>query len=365
MATLEHITTAEESYAFKLRGKLFLIVGPAGAGKHTLFERIKKIIGKDEEYHFPRRVIQKAKTAEDVEDFEDVTKMAFISMVSKGEFVFHWTSHHGSEHGIRLQDVQQALDNKKKVVFLASRQVVKEAKEKFGDSYSVHVVEITAEPEILKTRLHEKSIKAEDIKQKLKRNEALEKEVAANAVNHVLIRNNSTVSSGASKLLQAVLFQGASADEPEIVVAPKVVEHKEEKKVAAMEAVEEPSQIHINEDAVLEEPKINHQDLLQQTLNELLVADETLLEQIKSKASASDSEHVATKKQTVAAPRPASTIPLPTPAHVPIVANKKVAVVKEQPVINKIIKWALAIGGASVVGFFVAKKFGLIKKSEK
>ena len=78
-----------------MTGRLFIVVGPSGAGKDTL---LAGAIAADSTLHWARRVITRPQTAGG-EPFEGIDAATFAARLYAGEFALHWDAH-GLRYGI-------------------------------------------------------------------------------------------------------------------------------------------------------------------------------------------------------------------------------------------------------------------------
>lgn len=98
-----------------VKGKLFLIVGPSGAGKDSILEGAKTVLKDDSRFVFARRTITRDASAGG-EDFDAVSTEKFEEMHEAGSFFAHWRAH-GLSYGLpagqieRLQSGQHVLAN--------------------------------------------------------------------------------------------------------------------------------------------------------------------------------------------------------------------------------------------------------------
>jgi phosphonate metabolism protein PhnN/1,5-bisphosphokinase (PRPP-forming) len=128
-----------------LHGTLFLIVGPSGAGKDTLIAAARAAL--DARFAFPRRVITRP-VDPDGEDHEATDAATFAVRERAGAFALSWRAH-GLAYGIPASIVEQ-LAAGTHVVANVSRAVVAAARARFS---RIHVVLVTAAPEVLRARL--------------------------------------------------------------------------------------------------------------------------------------------------------------------------------------------------------------------
>jgi phosphonate metabolism protein PhnN/1,5-bisphosphokinase (PRPP-forming) len=353
---------ASEPWSFAARGKLFLIVGPAGAGKTTILNRAKKIIGDDEKYAFPKRVIVKQKTQDDEEDFVEASSMEFTSMQQNGEFAFWWTSHSGVRYAIRAQDVDNALNAQKNVVIQVSRSVLDDVRQKYGETNRITAIETTADPSVLGGRLSKfKKLTDSEVKEKLKRTESLKTRIQQ-ITNVLTIENNGSIEEGVNKLLEALLFKTKPA---ELVSAPPLEVEKETAIVVA-EPIASPTKAA----PVVNENVVTNIDAIADEVAKEFFGDGQIRGLIHKKAEESDREH----KQNEQAKKPvaAATTTTTTTTITPKVTEKKVTsesrvITKtqkksEENIFVKAFKWIGIVGAVSAIGVIVAKKFRLFGK---
>ncbi len=130
-----------------MAGTLFLIVGPSGAGKDTLIDGARAKLAGDGRTLFARRVITRP-AGSGGEDHEPATEAEFGERERGGGFLITWRAH-GLAYGLPAQ-LGDALAAGRNVVANVSRAVLDELVRRFP---TAHIVEITAPPEILATRL--------------------------------------------------------------------------------------------------------------------------------------------------------------------------------------------------------------------
>ncbi len=139
---------------------LILVVGQSGAGKDTLLDGARAALP---EVRFVRRVITRPATAGG-EDHEPVTEAAFRAR----RFALQWAAH-GLRYGIPA-DIALDLARGRMVVANVSRSVIAAAAARFA----VHVIEVTAPPDILAIRLAARGREAAaDVAERLSRSVAL------------------------------------------------------------------------------------------------------------------------------------------------------------------------------------------------
>jgi phosphonate metabolism protein PhnN/1,5-bisphosphokinase (PRPP-forming) len=168
---------------------LVLVVGPSGAGKDTLLDAARTALEADQRFRFVRRVITRPADAGG-EAHDAVTEAAFATR----SFALAWQAH-GLHYGIP-DDIAADLAARKVVVANVSRSVIAEAATRFP----VQVIEITAPPEVLATRLAMRGREsAADVTARLARTVARPEGVPIETV-----MNDGTVETGTARFLAAL-----------------------------------------------------------------------------------------------------------------------------------------------------------------
>lgn len=126
------------------KGRLFIVVGPSGAGKDTLIAGAKML---RPDLHWARRVITRAEVAGG-EPFEGVSLAAFQARRDAGEFALHWQAH-GLCYGVPLAEIAPR-DLGHDVLINGSRGAMAAALAAFPD---ITVLRISAPSHILAERL--------------------------------------------------------------------------------------------------------------------------------------------------------------------------------------------------------------------
>ncbi len=124
---------------------LVAVVGPSGSGKDTLINAARMALGAQERFTFVRRVVTRPPL--EGEDHETVDEKTFATRQNAGAFAFAWRAH-GLQYGIPAE-IGLPLAEGKIVVASVSRTVLADA----AARYRLHVVEITAPPDVLARRL--------------------------------------------------------------------------------------------------------------------------------------------------------------------------------------------------------------------
>ncbi len=116
-----------------MAGRLFLVVGPSGAGKDTL---LAGAVAADPRLHWARRVITRPETAGG-EPFEGVTEAVFADRLARGHFVLHWQAH-GLHYGVPKAELA-ARDQGRDVLLNGSRGALAAARAAFPDLVVLHI----------------------------------------------------------------------------------------------------------------------------------------------------------------------------------------------------------------------------------
>jgi phosphonate metabolism protein PhnN/1,5-bisphosphokinase (PRPP-forming) len=150
-----------------VRGTLFLIVGPSGAGKDTLIAAARERL--PAHHRFPRRTITRPATPGG-EDHVAVDMATFEARERSDGFALSWRAH-SNAYGIPAS-MAADLAAGNHVVVNASRTVIAQARRLFAPT---RVILVTAPPETLRARLLTRGREAEDaVAQRLHRSPAAE-----------------------------------------------------------------------------------------------------------------------------------------------------------------------------------------------
>jgi ribose 1,5-bisphosphokinase len=175
---------------------LILVVGPSGAGKDTLLDAARQALADDSRFRFVRRVITRPADSGG-EAHEAVTEADFATRA----FALAWQAH-GLHYGIPA-DIATDIAAGRTVVANVSRGVIVEAVARFP----VRVIEITAPPEILATRLATRGREtAADVAARLMRNVLIPDTIPVDTV-----LNDATVETGTARFLAALNGAAAAA----------------------------------------------------------------------------------------------------------------------------------------------------------
>lgn len=137
-------------------GALVVILGPSGVGKDTLIGLAAKHLAGSSHVSFVRRAITRPAHAQS-EDFVAMSDQDFDRALDDGEFCFSWAAN-GLRYGLpramatHLETGGVAVVNGSRAAFAGMR----------GTFRNVHVIEITAEPEVIAERLKARGRETDD-----------------------------------------------------------------------------------------------------------------------------------------------------------------------------------------------------------
>jgi phosphonate metabolism protein PhnN/1,5-bisphosphokinase (PRPP-forming) len=130
-----------------MRGTLFLVVGPSGAGKDSLIDGAKAALGGNEKFVFPKRYVTRPSGAGG-EDHIPVTEASFEALLQRGDMLLHWDAHN-LRYGVPIA-MGECLNNGMNVIVNVSRTVVDLARERFSP---VVILYVTVSDDVLAQRL--------------------------------------------------------------------------------------------------------------------------------------------------------------------------------------------------------------------
>ena len=166
-----------------MQGTLVLIVGPSGAGKDTLIDGARGALSSNSKFVFVKRTITRPSSSTG-EDHDTISVNEFEQREKKGEYFLSWEAH-GLKYGIPSTCLNDLLAGRN-VIANVSRNVITKALKGFS---KVMVIEITASPRTLATRLRNRARETStEIQSRLKRETSV---IPRNAVKVTIINDNS------------------------------------------------------------------------------------------------------------------------------------------------------------------------------
>lgn len=176
-------------------GAFVAVIGPSGAGKDTLMSGAARHPALDQRIRFARRVVTRAALIES-EDHDSLNQAAFARAEVEGAFSLVWAA-----HGLRYGLPRVLVDDLAAggiVVANLSRRALDDAARIFG---SLHVVEVTARPEILLARLLARGREHDQtIRERLRRQVSIT--LPPSAAGHLLIDNSDDVALTTARLVR-------------------------------------------------------------------------------------------------------------------------------------------------------------------
>jgi ribose 1,5-bisphosphokinase len=128
-----------------MSGAWIFVCGPSGAGKDSVIDSARQQLSKRPDIVFARRMVTRAMQAGS--DHDALTEADFLSRLQTGGLRWHWQAH-GFYYGI-AQHYAAEVQAGRRVVVNGSRAHV----QGLAPSPELRLVEVTASPELLATRL--------------------------------------------------------------------------------------------------------------------------------------------------------------------------------------------------------------------
>lgn len=173
-----------------LRGTLFLVVGPSGAGKDTL---ISEASSKCPDIIVMTRSVTRP-TTDDAN--REISIDEFSELKRANYFALSWDAH-GLHYGI-TRELEEMLASGQSVIVNGSRSIVEEAREKFSPLRIIHV---TAPLDILSRRLRQRGREDEfDIDRRIGRSSR----GTPKGPDVVTIDNSKSVEEGLAAFIEAI-----------------------------------------------------------------------------------------------------------------------------------------------------------------
>lgn len=176
-------------------GAFVAVVGPSGAGKDTLMSGAARHPGLDTRVAFVRRVVTRTALA-DAEDHDSLDEAGFARAEAAGAFCLAWSAH-GLRYGLPASLLKD-LGRGRTVLANLSRRSLTDAARTFG---ALHVVEVTARPEVLLARLLARGREPETmIRDRLGRQVPVA--LPPSAAGHLLIDNSGDVAVAIDRIVR-------------------------------------------------------------------------------------------------------------------------------------------------------------------
>lgn len=136
-----------ESVGGRPAGRLILVVGPSGAGKDSLIDGAKRLLGRQRGIVFPRRQITRS-AALGGEDHVAIDAATFHARERAGAYSLSWRAN-GHAYGIGTE-IEGHLAAGRAVVVNVSRTVLVETRKSFPD---LKIINVTAPKHLIAARL--------------------------------------------------------------------------------------------------------------------------------------------------------------------------------------------------------------------
>ena len=147
-----------------MRGTLFLIIGPSGAGKDALLDGARQELSMDSRFVFTRRVITRSEDAGS-ERHVSINCREFEKRIKTKQFFSHWQAH-GHYYGLPIS-LRNTLEDGQHVLANVSRTVINDISKAYGKT---RIIEITAPKKLRFERLKGRGREnTEDITHRLER----------------------------------------------------------------------------------------------------------------------------------------------------------------------------------------------------
>ncbi len=175
-------------------GAFVAIVGPSGAGKDTLMSRAARHPSLAPDVLFARRTVTRAAAVES-EDHDSLDEAAFARSEAEGAFALVWAAH-GLRYGLP-RAIGEDLARGRTVVANLSRRSLGDAAAAF---HRLRIVEVTARPEILLSRLLARGREGEAaVRARLAREAPVV--VPAAAESHLILDNSGDLDAAVERLV--------------------------------------------------------------------------------------------------------------------------------------------------------------------
>lgn len=133
----------------KGKGILFIVSGPSGAGKTTLYKAVISVLPNlKHSVSFTTRPPRPGEV--DDRDYTFVSRDEFMAMIDKGEFV-EWAEIHGKLYGTSKKRLKEILDSGVDAILDIDIQGAMQLKDKY--KRGVYIFILPPSPEVLKERL--------------------------------------------------------------------------------------------------------------------------------------------------------------------------------------------------------------------
>ncbi|MDI6889567.1 MAG: guanylate kinase [Thermodesulfovibrionales bacterium] len=180
------------------KGILFIVSGPSGAGKTTLYKEVALALPNlKHSVSFTTRPPRPGEVND--RDYTFISRDEFKEMIDKGEFV-EWAEIHGELYGTSKKRLEEIMDSGFDVILDIDTQGAMQLKEKYKGG--VYIFVLTPSMEVLKERLRKRMANSkEEIEKRLKG--AVEEIKKYREYDYVIVNN---VFEDAFKELEAIII---------------------------------------------------------------------------------------------------------------------------------------------------------------
>jgi guanylate kinase len=145
-------------------GKFFVITGPSAVGKTTLArELLKTDLPITKVITTTTRPVREGEV--DGREYHFVTKEEFLQMIEKDE-MFEWAIYNGEHYGSQKRDVENVIQSRKSPLWVVDVRGAEFLRENYPEARVIFIVPSSFE--ILRTRLENRDLPKEEIRNRLK-----------------------------------------------------------------------------------------------------------------------------------------------------------------------------------------------------
>ena len=167
------------------RGNLFILSGPAGAGKGTLRKGLYDEAS-DMAYSVSCTTREKRPGEKDGQDYHFVSKNDFGAMITHDEFL-EWAEVHGNYYGTRRSDVERVLSEGRDILLEIDVQGHHQLKSRMPEAISIFITAPSLDD--IESRLEERGTETHDQLEIRLRNAAMEMKHTGE-YDHVIINDD-------------------------------------------------------------------------------------------------------------------------------------------------------------------------------
>ena len=167
------------------RGNLFILSGPAGAGKGTLRKNLSEDIP-DLAYSVSCTTRERRPGEVDGQDYRFISKSDFEARIARDEFL-EWAEVHGNYYGTRRSDVERVLNEGRDILLEIDVQGRRKVESRLPEAISIFITAPSLDD--LETRLEERGTETQAQLDVRLRNAAMEMR-HAREYKHIIINDD-------------------------------------------------------------------------------------------------------------------------------------------------------------------------------